>query len=296
MRKSLSIAVAMVSLLLCSCAQEMNRVYKSGDPQYRYEYAKEQFARGKFSRATTILQGVVSFSKGTDNAEESLFLYGLAQYNDADYEEAAMTFNKYFTSYTKGKYAERACYFIGQSEFMCTPEPRLDQSETMAAIRSFQDYLDIFPDAELKETVHDKLYALQDKLVLKELHTAKLYYDLGTYFGNCGPGENNYDACIITAQNALKDYPYTERREDFALLIMKSKYELAGMSVDARKVERYQDAEDECYGFINEYPDSKHVNMAKRYIERCKSIIEKASKDVPADEDDSRERLRELRG
>ncbi len=266
-------------LLCCSCVHEFNAVYKSGDASYRYEYAKEAYAVGKYSRAVTLLEDLVSYNKGTDNAEECLFMLGMSQYCDGDYEGSSATFSKYFTTYTKGKYAEMACYFIGQSQFMNTPEPRLDQTETVAAIKSFQDYLDIYPDATLKETVQDKLYALQDKLVVKELHSAKLYYDLGTYFGNCAGGENNYDACIITAQNALKDYPYTSRREDFALLIMKSKFELAGMSVETKKAERYQDAEDECYGFINEYPDSKNVDVAMKYISRCKAIIERFSKE-----------------
>ncbi len=271
-------------LLFCSCAHEFNTVYKSPDASYRYEYAKEAFVTGHFSRAVTLLEDLVSYNKGTENAEECLYMLGLAQYNNSDYESAAQTFNKYFTTYTKGKYAEMACYFIGQSQFMSTPEPRLDQTQTVAAIKSFQDYLDIFPDTEMKDFVQNKLYALQDKLVLKELYTAKLYYDLGTYFGNCAGGENNYDACIITAQNALKDYPYTPRREDFAVLIMKSKFELAGMSVSGKKLERYQDAEDECYGFINEYPDSKNADAAKRYIGRCRAMIDKLGEE-PAEEE-----------
>jgi outer membrane protein assembly factor BamD len=61
-------------------------------------------------------------------------------------------------------------------------------------------------------------------------------------------------------------------REDFAVLIMKSKYELAQQSVEEKKLERYQDAEDECYGFINEYPDSKEKSTAERYIKKCKEI------------------------
>ena len=80
----------------------------------------------------------------------------------------------------------------------------------------------------------------------------------------------------MTAQNALKDYPYTSKREDFAVLIMKSKYELAQQSIEARKLERFQDAEDECYGFINEYPDSKERKHAEEYIEKCKKVTSTA--------------------
>ena len=132
----------------------------------------------------------------------------------------------------------------------------------------------MFPESKLKETAQQKLFVLQDKLVQKELLNAKLYYDLGPYFGNCSSGtENNYESCIITAQNALKDYPYTSYREEFSLLIMKSKYALANQSVEEKKLDRYRDAEDECYGFINEYPDSKEKETALKYIAHCKKYL-----------------------
>ena len=124
----------------------------------------------------------------------------------------------------------------------------------------------------MKPQAQKRLIELQDKLVTTELYSAQLYYDLGSYFGNCTSGGNNYEACIITAQNALKDYPYTSLREEFSLLIMKSKYELAQQSVEEKKLERFQDAEDECYGFINEYPDSKDRATAEKYIKKCKEV------------------------
>ena len=54
---------------------------------------------------------------------------------------------------------------------------------------------------------------------------------------------------------------------------MKSKYELAQMSVEEKKQQRLQDAEDECYGFINEYPDSKERSTAEKFIEKCKEQL-----------------------
>lgn len=275
MRKNIFFLFAII-LLCSSCAHEFNQVYKSQNQQYRYEYAKECFANGKYSRAISLLEELVSYQKGTENAQECLYMLAMAQYCYKDYESASLTFRKYYTTYPKGIYAEMAQYYVGQSLYMCTPEPRLDQSETIASINSFQNYLDAFPDAKLKYEAQSRMYELQDKLIRKELHSAQLYYDLGTYFGNCTNGGNNYEACIITAENALKDYPYTELREKFSVLVMKSKYELATMSVDEKKLERYQDAEDECYGFINEYPDSKYVSDAERYIKKCKVVTANA--------------------
>ena len=271
MRKFFPIIIVS-AMLLTGCANEFNQVYNTSDYSYKYEYAKECFMKGKYTRAVTLLQDLVTLQKGTDNAQESLYMLAMAQYLGKDYESAAATFKKYYSSYPKGVYAEMAQYYIGQSLYMSTPEPRLDQSQTVAAISAFQDYLDLFPDAKYKETAQNRLFALQDKLVQKEFYSAQLYYDLGQYFGNCTNGGNNYEACIITAQNALKDYPYTSMREKFALLIMKSKYELAQQSIEEKKFERFQDAEDECYGFINEYPDSKSKSLAEKYISKCKEV------------------------
>jgi outer membrane protein assembly factor BamD len=276
MKKSVLITLCAV-LLLTGCAKEFNQVYKSDNYQYKYEYAKECYASGKYTRAISILEGIVTMLKGSQNGQECLYMLAMAEYNNKDYETAAEYFRKYYSSYPRGDYAELAKFYVGQSLFMSTPEPRLDQSQTLSAITAFQEYLDIYPTATKKQEAQDRLFSLQDKLVQKELYSAQLYYDLGNYFGNCNAGgESNFLACIITAENALKDYPYSSLREDFSVLLMKSKFELAENSVEAKRLERYQDAEDECYGFINEFPDSKNKSLAEKFIEKCKKHTKNA--------------------
>ena len=268
--KKLTLIASCVALLMTSCVNEYNQITKSGDYTLKYEYAKQCYAQGKYSRVVPLLQELVTMKKGSTEGEECLYMLAMSEFGLKDYETASEYFKKYFSSYPKGRYAENAKYYVGESLFQNAPEPRLDQSTTMTAIAAFQEYLDIFPNAHLKDQATGRLYALQDLLVEKEYKSARLYFDLGTYFGNCTNGGNNYEACIVTAQNALKDYPYSNRREEFASLVMKSKYELAKMSVESKQLERYQDAEDECYGFINEYPDSKERTLAEKYIEKCK--------------------------
>ena len=270
--KKYVISLAALTLLFSSCASEFNRVYKTTDNGYKYEFAKECFARGKFNQAITLLQELVTIQKGTDNAQECLYMLAMAEYCDRDYESASLTFKKYYQTYPKGIFAEQAAFYIGQSLFQSTPEPRLDQTSTVNAISAYQDFLDFFPESQLKDKAQSRMFDLTDKLVLKEYLSAKLYYNLGDYFGNCLDGGSNYEACIITSENALKTYPFTKMREEFAVLIMKSKFELARQSVEEKKVERYREAEDECYGFINEYPESQERKTAEKYIRRCKEI------------------------
>ena len=267
------VIICCLSLLITGCASEFNQVYKSGDAAYKYEYAKECFAMGKFQQAATLLSEVVTVHKGREQAQESLYMLGMAEYCNRDYDAASATFRKYYSSYPKGDYAELASYYIGQSLYESVPEPRLDQSPTIGAINAYQNFIDNYPESDKREDAQQKLFELQDNLVKKELLSAQLYYNLGGYFGNINANtESNYEACIITAQNALKDYPYTSMREEFALLIMKSKFELAENSSEERRVERYRDAEDECYGFLNEFPDSKDCKTAEKLIEKCKKV------------------------
>ena len=273
MKKTLIILSGVV-FLMSSCASEFNSVYKYGDTEAKYEYAKEFFARGKFQQASTLLEELVTIKKGSDEAQECLYMLGMAQYCNRDYEAASETFKKYGSSYPRGNYAEPAAFYVGEALYESSPEPRLDQSPTNGSITAYQQFMDLFPDSRLRGRAQARLYELYDKLIQKEYLSAELYYNLGGYFGNINSNdESNYTASIITAQNALKNYPYCSLREDFMLLIMKSKFQLAENSTEERRVERYRDAEDECYGFINEFPDSKNVATAEKYIAKCKKVI-----------------------
>ena len=234
MKKTVLIT-ACVALLMTSCANRFNQVYKSDNYNFKYEYAKECYATGKYSRAVTLLQELVTLKKGSTEAEECLYMLAMAEYGLRDYETASEYFKKYCQSYPKGIYTENARYFIGESLYKNAPEPRLDQSLTVSAIAAFQEYLDLYPDAKLKKQATNRLFALQDLLVEKEYKNAKLYFDMGTYFGNCTSGGNNYEACIVTAQNALKDYPYSNKREEFAILMQRTSAMDLSMSILTRR-------------------------------------------------------------
>ena len=271
--KNRNLLLLCMAVFLSSCASEFNKVYKTADNDYKYEYAKQCFAMGKFQQASSLLQDLVLVTKGRDHAPERLYLLGMAEYGNRDYESASTTFKKYYSSYPKGIFAEQACFYIGQSLYRGAPEPRLDQTPTIGAINAYQQFLDIYPDSELRPLAQQRLFELQDNLVQKEFLSAQLYYNLGGYFGNINSNtESNYEACIITAQNALKNYPYSKIREKFSVLIMKSKFYLAENSSEERRLDRYRDAEDECYGFINEYPESKEIVTAEKFIAKCKRV------------------------
>ena len=262
----------LAALLLSSCG-EYNKLLKSTDYEYKYEAAKNYFAKGQYNRAATLLNELITILKGTDKAEESLYMLGMSYYNQKDYQTAAQTFIQYYNVYPRGTFTELARFHAGKALYLDTPEPRLDQSGTYSAIQQLQMFMEYFPQSAKKEEAQNMIFALQDKLVMKEYLSARLYYNLGNYLGN------NYQACVITAQNALKDYPYTNLREDLSILILRAKYELAVYSVEDKKTERYREAVDECYAFKNEFPESKYAKEADRIFKEARKMLGEGSEE-----------------
>ncbi len=271
MKKALTIAL--ISVLMLSSCNSYNSLLKSTDYGYKYEAAKEYYLSGQYTRAYQLLEELIMVMKGSDRGEESLFMLGMCFYNLRDYETATMYLDRYTKTYTKGEYTELARFYSGRASYMQSPDPRLDQSPTYAALEKLQDFLEFHPYSDLREDVNDMIYDLQNRLVQKEFENVQLYYNLGTYVGNCPTGGSNYEACIITAENALKSFPYTRLREDLYMMILRSRYELAQRSVLSKSEERFQQAIDEYYGFKNEFPDSKYMKEADQIYKRCSTRV-----------------------
>ena len=265
-------------LLLASCNQ-YNNVMKTADYDYKYEAAKEYFVKGQYSRSSVLLGELVTLMKGTSRGEECLYMLAMSEFCDGNFDVAHSYFKKYYQSYPKGVYVEYARFYAGRALYESVPDTRLDQSSTMAAVKEFQDFLDYYPYTSLKDRTQEMIFALQEKMVEKEFQAAKLYYDLRSYMYNCSYGGSNYEACIVTARNALLDYPYAspERREEFSIMILRAKYQLALQSVEEKRLDRYRDTIDEYYGFMNEYPESKYLKDAQRIFAQSEKYVNKKS-------------------
>ena len=252
--------------VFASCSN-YEKLLQSGDYTQRYEAAKQYYYAGSYTQASTLLTDLIAGAKGTDRAEEALFLLGMSAYRDKEYDAAAGYFKKYYETYPRGHYVQEAHFYAGVSLYENTPEPELDQTDTYKAITEFQKFTEAFPESRYRKEATRLIFVMQD---------------LGTYFGTSSGSSsgNNYEACVVTAQNAITDYPYSERREDFAILILRAKFELAEQSVEYKRPERFQNAIDEYYGFVNEYPKSKFIPKATQLFNRAKAFMAK----VPSSE------------
>lgn len=274
MKKTVLFLLAVVLTLLTGCG-EFNTVLKHGDAEYKYEVAKACYVKGQYSHAQELFSSLIVAMKGTGYADECLYMMAMSSYMAGDLETASSTFKKYYQSYPRGLYVEEARYYAGRSLYDNVPDPRLDQSVTKRAIDELQGFLDFYPYTRLKEQTQEMIQQLQDHLVEKELRSAQLYYDLGDYFLNCMSGGSNYEACIVTSENALRDFPYAmpERREQFMILILRSRYHLARQSVEEKRIERFRQTVDEYYGFANEFPESVYLKEAQTYLMKSQKVL-----------------------
>ncbi len=263
--------VAIAGLESCS---SVTTALKNPDREYKFEVARQMYAEGNYSNASLLLESVLPSFKSTKFGDEGLFMLGMCKYLKKDYIGASELFKRYYThSYPAGEYVDEARFYAAMSYYNSTLPTRLDQSNTYTAINELNSVLEFNPNTKHAGKIKKILFELQDQLVEKEYLSAKLYFDLGGYFGNCTSGGNNYQACIITAQNAIRDFPYTPRKEEFSFLILKAKYKLAEQSVESKKPLRFSDTVDEYYGFVNEFPKSKHIGEAKNIFEKSDKIL-----------------------
>lgn len=252
---TLASVFVLFAITFSSCG-EYQHVLKSHDNDYKFDFAKRAYAEKKYVQAYTVLKDIVTQFKGSEKAEESLYLLGLSYYDNKEYQDAASIFKSYYQRYPKGRYAEQARFYTGYAYFLDSPEVQLDQSGTVKAIEELQGFLEYYPRSDKVPQAQTAIFEAQDKLTLKELQNAQLYYNLGNYLGN------NYESAIIVAENAVKEYPYSKYKEELEMLILKSRYQIADQSIDEKKADRFRDVVDEYYSFINSYPDGPNRHQA----------------------------------
>jgi len=257
-----------VMLVLLTACNEYNKVLKSADIDTKYEYAKMYYDQKKYSRAVALLEDVVPMYRGTEQAEDALYLLAMSYFNIRDYLSSGEYFARYCNSYPRGKYAEEARFKLAYGDYKASPDARLDQATTHTAIKELDSFIETYPNSVLADSATMMRYELSDKLCYKEYLSAKLYLDLGTYMGN------NYEAAVITARNAQNDYPYSKYREDLAYIILRAQYEAAMVSVEEKKEERLRAASDEYFTFTNDYPDGKYAKEVKKMFAKINKQLE----------------------
>ena len=264
MKKYFFLIASIFFLFSCS---EYQRLLRSGDSELMFTRGVEFLERGDYMRAQTLFEEVRLYFRGTDRNETLMFNMGRALLGQRDYVGASDFFRHYVRNFPNGRYVREAQFMIGYALYLDSPDPRLDQTTTRDAIVAMQEFIDIFPYSERVPEANRLIDEMLEKLAYKELLNAQLYYNLGLHLGN------NYLSAVIVSRNALNRFPGTRYREDFSLIIMNAKFRQAVVSVPERREERFLEAIEEAYSFINEFPDGIHRSRADRVLRDSRRAI-----------------------
>ncbi len=262
-----------------SCG-EYQAILKTQDPELWYRKGLEYYEQEEYSRAANLLGGVMTKYTGSSKYDTIVTTYANALANLGDYYTAAHYFQDYVKTYPSSPKAEECQYMAGYCYYKISPKAELDQTDSESAIDELQLFVTLYPDNEKADEANRMIKELEDKLAYKAFINAKLYFDLGNYMGN------NYNSAVITAQNCLKKYPDTVHREELSFLILRAKYIQADRSVLAKQADRYRDAIDEYYSFVNEYPESEYRRDADKILSRSEKGLADVEKILPPSSDD----------
>lgn len=265
-KKGIIILLLAAAAVLTGCS-EYQKLLKSTDPDLKYDKAIEYFNNKKYVKAQTLFDDITSYYKGTERSEDVLIYLARCYMGEKDYASAAEYYSAYTRNYPKGHSIMEASFMVAHAYYMDSPDARLDQEQTNQAIEFYNKFVDNYPESQYIGQAYDEMMEMYDKLAEKELKSAQLYYNLGTYLGN------NYLSAEIVAKNAIKNYPSNKYLEDFNWLILQAKYQQMLNSIPSLKEDRARDTQDEYYSFITEYPESKHKAAADNIGKAVKKVL-----------------------
>jgi outer membrane protein assembly factor BamD len=241
--KTISVVVLLIALVSCNGYQKL---LKSADANLKYRKALEYFGKEDYSRASELLEDVLNVFRGSNKADTVVFYLAKSNYGQGFYEAASEYYSTLFQSYPYSPFSEESEYMNAYCLYLVSPRPSLDQSNSVKSIESFQSFMKKYPASRFSKS-KELIDELQDKLVDKSFYSAKLYYDIGMY-----------KSSIVALKNSLEEYPNTKYREKLMFFVLNSRYLLAVNSIEIKKKERFQEAVDEYYSFISEFPKSEY--------------------------------------
>jgi outer membrane protein assembly factor BamD len=257
----LTLFAVILALLVSSCS-EYQKILSGSDYDLKYEKAMEYYDDEDYIRSQSLFEELISVYKGTEQAEEVYYRYAYTYYHQRDYLMAGYYFRNFVATFPTSKYADECAYMNAYCHYEDSPDPNLDQTNTVKAIDELQIYINRHPSSPRVEECNRLIDELNDKLVLKSFNSAKLYYDL-----------KEYKASITALNNSLQSYPDTRFREELLYLILRSSYELAQNSIPSKVRERYEQTTEAYYKLIDEYPETEHLKEAERIFEAAQKAL-----------------------
>ncbi|WP_426060807.1 outer membrane protein assembly factor BamD [Hymenobacter sp. B1770] len=258
------------TLVLGSCASSYQRLLKNPDVNKKYEAAIAYYEKGDYFRAGTLLEDLIPLLKGRPEAEKAQFYFANTNYKQRNYVLSAFYFKQFNDTYPTSAYAEESAFLNAKSLFLDSPGFELDQTNTVSALESIQDFLNRYPESKFKPETENMSQELQKKLENKAFESARLYYQL-----------RYNQAAVVALTNFQQDYPASGFAEQAAFLRLTAQFAWAQESIESKQRERFSEAVSFYQQFLDAYPRSKNLKAAQEMYDVSQAQIVKL-KAMPA--------------
>lgn len=261
------IAFSFILLVFSSCSN-YDKLLKSDDFGNKDEMAKKYYNEGNYAKALPLLDQLLTVNLGTTKEEEIRYYIAYCYYGQSQFLVSSALFKNFFKTFPKSYRAEECLYMNAYSLYKASPRYELDQTTTYSALDEFQYFTDSYKKSERVLEANDLMDELRAKLELKMYKSGELYYKT-----------ENYLAAATTYQNLLRDFPETDKAEEISMQIIRCYFNYAGLSIVCKKPERYDMAMLAYKNFIDRFPESDLLILAKGLYDRSVSLKQKSEQE-----------------
>lgn len=256
-RRHLFILILSGIAALSSCSK-FTKLQKSPDVDKKYAAAIAYYEDEQYYKAGLLLEELIPILRGRTDAEKAQLYYAYCHYHQRQLVLSAYYFKRFYETYPRSDNSEEAHYMYVTSLYEDSPYYNLDQTNSYLAIEAVSKFVNKYPQSEYVKQCNTILNVLNAKLELKAYENAKLYYKL-----------RHYNAATEAFENFKEVWPQSGYNEELSFLKIKSQYELAQVSVEDKKEERYSQAITYYQNFIDKYQESAYVDDAQEIYDAC---------------------------
>lgn len=256
------IPVLIAAIFLISCGKSINKILKSTDPEYKLRVAEKYFVQKKYNKAQVLYEDVMPFYKTRPEFQDIYYKYAYCAYYQADYLNAENLFKTFLEIFPNSPKAEEMDFMRAYSYYKQSPKPQLDQTNTIKAMGLMQVFINTHPGSARNKEAAEIIDICRGKLEVKDYKSAQLYFDMG-----------QFRAAGVAFTTLLNGYPESPRADEYKLMIIKSYFRFAELSIEERKPERFEKVINECHDFVDRFPDSKFRKEAEDYMNLSQTNI-----------------------
>ena len=249
-----------------STKKSIAKILKSKDYDYKLRMAEQFYVNKKYNKAQQVYEDVMPYFRPTKEFEDIYYKYTYCAYYQGDYFNAQNLFKTYLEIFPTSTRAEEMDYMKAYSYYKLSPKPELDQTNSIKAMNLMQIFINTHPGSPRNKEANEIIDICRRKLETKDYKSAQLYFDLG-----------QYRAAAVAFSSVMNSYPESERSDEYMLMIIKSYYRYAELSVEGKKKERFEQVITECNNFSDRFPDSKLKQEAENYYNLSQNNIKNLS-------------------